>query len=133
MTLVDPARRFLAGAVAFALVAVTPVTAEDPVTHEDKGTARAAEDAKGVLAGHSYHGEVFNEGPRQKAYLMTGTGKVHLEVSTEVPDAQAFFNQGVGQLHGHSPAESRPSMPRAEAFPPSARATAVTLWSIMPG
>ena len=53
-----------------------------------------------VLAGHSYHGESFNEGPRQQAYLMTGLGRSRFSVSTDVVDAQKFFNQGVDQLHG---------------------------------
>jgi peroxiredoxin len=53
-----------------------------------------------VWPGHSYHGEVFNEGPRQKAYLMGGTGKVRFPVSTRSAEAHAFFEQGVGQLHG---------------------------------
>ncbi|MDX1564361.1 MAG: hypothetical protein R3236_03095, partial [Phycisphaeraceae bacterium] len=59
-----------------------------------------AEEQKDVAEGHSYHGEAFNEGPRQKAYLMGGTGKVHFPISTESKPAQAFFNQGIGQLHG---------------------------------
>lgn len=50
--------------------------------------------------GHSMHGEVFNEGPRQAAYLMGGTGDVQFPITTSNPEAQAFFNQGVGQLHG---------------------------------
>ncbi|MEM7452884.1 MAG: redoxin domain-containing protein [Planctomycetota bacterium] len=53
-----------------------------------------------VLAGHSFHGEAFNEGPRQSAYIMGGTGNVQFDVTTEVPDVQRFINQGVGQLHG---------------------------------
>ena len=53
-----------------------------------------------ILEGHSFHGEAFNEGPRQKAYLMGGTGNVSFTVSTEVALAQQFFNQGIGQLHG---------------------------------
>ena len=53
-----------------------------------------------LMAGHSMYGEAFNEGPRQKAYLMGGTGKVHLQVTTKDPAAQKFFDQGVGQLHG---------------------------------
>ena len=28
-------------------------------------------------AGHSWHGETFNEGPRQRAYLMGSTGPVN--------------------------------------------------------
>src|SRR5258707_15114579 len=54
----------------------------------------------GPAAGHSLHGEAFDEGPRQSAVLMTGTGKVEMKVTTRHPKAQAFFNQGMGQLHG---------------------------------
>ena len=50
--------------------------------------------------GHSMHGEVFNDGPRQAAYLMGDTGNVSFPVTTAIPEAQAFFNQGAGQLHG---------------------------------
>jgi peroxiredoxin len=53
-----------------------------------------------IEAGHSLHGEAFNEGPRQSAWLMPGTGKVSLKIRTKNRDAQAFFNQGIGQLHG---------------------------------
>ena len=53
-----------------------------------------------LLAGHSMHGEAFNEGPRQLAYMMRGTGKVHFPITTKAPDGQEFFDQGVGQLHG---------------------------------
>jgi peroxiredoxin len=53
-----------------------------------------------VQPGHSYHGEVFNEGPRQKAYLMDKTGSVDFPITTKKRAAQDFFNQGVGQLHG---------------------------------
>ncbi len=53
-----------------------------------------------VLAGHSYHGEAFNEGPRQYAYLMDGLGRAKFEITSDVPDAQEFFNQGIDQLHG---------------------------------
>jgi len=50
-------------------------------------------------AGHSVHGEAFNEGPRQRAYLIPGMGDVSFPVTTKIPEAQQFFNQGVGQLH----------------------------------
>ena len=53
-----------------------------------------------ILPGHSYHGEAFNEGPRQAAYLMGGTGPIDFEVTIEKEEARKFFNQGVGQLHG---------------------------------
>ena len=53
-----------------------------------------------VLSGHSYHGEAFNEGPRQAAYLMGGTGNVDFEISSKSAKAKQFFLQGLGQLHG---------------------------------
>lgn len=56
--------------------------------------------AEDVLAGHSFHGEVFNEGPRQAAYLMPGLGNVDFPISTSNELAQRFMNQGVAQLHG---------------------------------
>ena len=56
--------------------------------------------AEEAIPGHSLHGESFNEGPRQQAYLMGNTGDIEFPVSTKNEKAQAFFNQGVGQLHG---------------------------------
>ena len=38
--------------------------------------AQAEEPDGELLAGHSAHGEAFNEGPRQAAYLMPGMGNV---------------------------------------------------------
>ena len=67
------------------------------------GAARAADgDAPtpGPLPGHSYHGEAFDEGPRQAASLMGGTGRVTFPITTSSDEARPFFEQGVGQLHG---------------------------------
>ena len=50
--------------------------------------------------GHSVHGEVFDEGPRQAAVLLGNTGDVHFPVSSPKPGVQDFINQGIGQLHG---------------------------------
>lgn len=51
--------------------------------------------------GHSRHGEAFDEGPRQAAYLMAGMSKeVHLPVAGISAEAQAFFDQGLTQMHG---------------------------------
>lgn len=51
--------------------------------------------------GHSRHGEVFDEGPRQAARLMQGMSEVvHLPVAGLSREAQAFFDQGVTQQHG---------------------------------
>lgn len=70
------------------------------------------------LAGHSYHGEAFNEGPRQKAYIMEGTGKVDFPITTGAPLAQTFFNQGVGQLHGFWYFEAERSFRQVAALDP---------------
>ncbi|MEQ1851188.1 MAG: alkyl hydroperoxide reductase, partial [Chthoniobacteraceae bacterium] len=50
--------------------------------------------------GHSTHGEAFDEGPRQAATLLPGTGDIAFPVTVKNAEAQKFFNQGVGQLHG---------------------------------
>jgi len=60
----------------------------------------SARSTNSLLAGHSLHGEAFNEGPRQAAKLMKGTGRVKLTITSKHPKAQKFFSQGVGQLHG---------------------------------
>jgi peroxiredoxin len=79
---------------------------------------RAADAKDAVPAGHSAHGEAFDEGPRQKAYLMGGTGKVHLGVTTKSAEAQAFFDQGVGQLHGFWYFEAERSFRQTAALDP---------------
>src|SRR4051794_26751586 len=50
-------------------------------------------------AGHSIHGEAFNDGPRHRGSLIAGMGKSHFPVTTAKPEAQAFVDQGVAQLH----------------------------------
>ena len=50
--------------------------------------------------GHSHVGESFDEGPRQAAIKIEGTGNVSFPVTTNWVKGQAMFNQGMGQLHG---------------------------------
>ena len=71
------------------------------------------------LPGHSVHGEVFNEGPRQEAHLMAGTGAIAFPVTTESKAAQQFFTQGVGQLHGFWFFEAERSFRQAAKFDPN--------------
>src|SRR5436309_1440881 len=66
--------------------------------------------------GHSLHGEAFNEGPRQSAKLLAGTGKVKIKITSRHAEAQAFFNQGVGQLHGFWYFEAERSFRQVAAF-----------------
>ena len=93
-------------------VAVRSTLAAEPAS--TAATPTAAE----KQAGHSQHGEIFNEGPRQKAYLMGNTGNVSLQITTKSPQAQEFFNQGLGQLHGFWYFEAERSFRQAAALDP---------------
>ncbi|MCY2965271.1 MAG: peroxiredoxin family protein [Planctomycetota bacterium] len=95
---------------------------------DDKPAATPpAAPAPATLHGHSYMGETFDEGPRQKAYLMGTTGRVNFPATTTVPDAQSFVNQGVGQLHGFWYLESERSFRQAAALDPKC---AIAFWGM---
>ena len=84
-----------------------------------KPTAPASEANPAVpAAGHSVHGEAFNDGPRHAAYLMPGMGKVHFPVTSKKPEAQAFIDQGVAQLHSFYYFESERSFRQAAKIDP---------------
>ncbi len=86
----DPHRFVLACLLSFLSFGVPALRAADP----------ESEAASDVLAGHSFHGEAFNEGPRQAAIIMPGMAKLEFETSTNSKRAKAFFLQGIAQLHG---------------------------------
>ena len=73
------------------LLLCAPTFAQEPVKTEE---------ADEILEGHSSHGESFNEGPRQAAYLFPAQANVSFPVTTDSEEAQTFFNQGVSNLHG---------------------------------
>ncbi len=92
-----------------AATATATAEAQDPATApanaaqvesaaSSSGASQPAADP--IPAGHSLHGEAFNEGPRQAAYLMPGLGRSHFPITVREASAQAFFNQGIDQLHG---------------------------------
>jgi peroxiredoxin len=85
------------------------------------------EAAKPLAAGHSYHGETFNEGPRQRAYLMGHTGGVNFPVTTSNAEAQQFVNQGLGQLHGFWYYEAERSFRQAATLDPQC---AIAYWGM---
>ncbi len=78
----------------------------------------AVADDHDTPAGHSHLGASFNEGPRQQAYLMSGTGAIDFPITTESAEARAFFNQGVGQLHGYWYFEAERSFRQAAMLDP---------------
>ena len=84
----------------------------------EKGKEKNEDPLKEVLAGHSYHGDAFNEGPRQSAYLMKGTGKVRFPVTSSHPEVQKFIEQGIGQLHGFWDLEAERSFRHAASLDP---------------
>lgn len=69
--------------------------------------------------GHSVHGEAFNEGPRQSAYLMKGMPAIQFPVTTTNDLARQFFLQGVGQLHGFWYFEAERSFRQAVVHDPN--------------
>jgi peroxiredoxin len=108
------------GKYAWAEDAASPTTTATPSAEAATTTPSPAEgaDKTGPAAGHSAHGEAFNDGPRQSAYLMGGTGRVHLAITTKAPLAQEFFDQGLGQLHGFWYYEAERSFRQAAALDP---------------
>ena len=89
--------------VMMALAVASPEKAlaqEVGATTETKPAASEKSEDAAIKEGHSAHGEVFNEGLRQAAYLMQGVGKVRFPVTTAHEDARKFVEQGVAQLHG---------------------------------
>ena len=84
-------------------------------------------EAEVPLAGHSAHGEAFNEGPRQQAYLMGTTSNVHFPATVKTPRAQEFIDQGFGQLHGFWYLEAERSFRQAADLDPDA---AMAYWGM---
>lgn len=92
------------------------------------GAAVAEEkDEKEILPGHSSHGEFFDEGPRQAAYLMDGMPAVKFPVKTHSPECRAYIEQGVGQLHGFWFFEAERSFRQAHLFDPEC---ATAFWGL---
>ncbi|MEC7555918.1 MAG: redoxin domain-containing protein [Planctomycetota bacterium] len=123
-------RVLLLGAWSLAvLVPEGPVLlAQDAKKPAKAGEEKAKSEAEKALpAGHSNHGEAFNEGPRQKAYLMGNTGNVTFPATCAKPIVQKFINQGVGQLHGFWFFEAERSFRQAAAIDP---ACATAYWGM---
>jgi len=101
-----------------AVLLLTSLAVPRSQTH-GQSEVTAKDNEADVRAGHSTHGETFNEGPRQAAYLMEGMGNVKFEVSTSQPETQKFFTQGVAQLHGFWYFEAERSFRQAAKFDPN--------------
>ncbi len=76
-------------------------------------------------AGHSAHGEAFDDGPRQAARLLSGLAKITFPTAAKNSQAQAFVEQGVAQLHGFWYFEAERSFRQAAAIEPE---LAIAYW-----
>ncbi len=94
--------------------------ADDPANHDDP----AHDD---FVAGHSTHGEAFNEGPRQAAYPMQGMGSTRFASSADDEATQKFVDQGVAQLHGFWYFEAERSFRQAAMLQPE---LAIAYWGM---
>jgi peroxiredoxin len=101
----------LAWSIAATLFVISPVV-------QGEETPALPQPPAEVRQGHSLHGEVFNQGPRQKAVLMEGMPKIHFPVTTASPEAQKFIEQGIGQLHGFWYFEAERSFRQAAMLDP---------------
>lgn len=104
--------------IAASLIIVTASTLSAYSLRAADDAPTADDDEAKILAGHSYHGEAFDQGPRQAAYLMPGMGNVNFTVTTRDPEVQKFFNQGMCQLHGFWYFEAERSFRQAAALDP---------------
>ena len=119
----------LAAALAVSIFGASAFAQDPTVAKEAPATPKAEEAKTGEdatpAAGHSNHGEVFNEGPRQKAYLMGTTGKIDFPVTSKVKNVKEFVHQGIGQLHGFWYFEAERSCRQAAALDPDC---AIAYW-----
>ncbi len=113
-----PLRRDRIVGIGFALAigVLAPSAGQEPA----RPTAPPSEAEPAVpAAGHSIHGEAFNDGPRRRATLMEGMGRVDFPVTTARPEAQAFVTQGVAQLHSFYYLEAERSFRQAATIDPA--------------
>ena len=103
---------------AFACILYGLPTAACSADEQSKDSPAPASTEEKVPEGHSNHGDVFNEGPRQAAYLMDGVGRVRFPVTTDNDEARQFLEQGVAQLHGFWYFESERSFRQAATHDP---------------
>jgi peroxiredoxin len=98
----------------------TPLYSQEEKSQEEKSQEEKDDDdtMPEVLAGHSAHGEIFNEGLRQRAYLIPGMANIEFPATTTIPEAHKFFVQGVAQVHGFWYLEAERSFRQAAALDP---------------
>ncbi len=120
--------RIIRSRLAVALLLTCNFASNAPQTFaEDPATTKTDAIVVGDQAGHSFHGEVYDEGPRQAAYLMQGMSNIHFPVTCSDDLVQRFVDQGVSQLHGFWYYEAERSFRQAAVLDP---ACAMTYWGM---
>lgn len=89
--------------------------------------ANCADAETDIPAGHSYHGEAFNEGPRQSAVQIPGMAKIDFATSAKSKSTQSFIEQGIAQLHGFWYLEAERSFRQAAKLEPE---LAIAYWGM---
>ena len=127
LSFVIPLHRAFSAPVSPAPPAAVTESAEAP---SDEADAEPADDANPdslPAAGHSFHGEAFDEGPRQAATLMPGMSNVVFASSAQPESTQSFVNQGVALLHGFAYLEAERSFRQAAKEQPD---LAIAYWGM---
>ena len=109
------------------LLLVALLTRSPSLFAAEPAKAEAELNSDGPAAGHSYHGEAFNEGPRQAAVLIEGMSPIKFETSAKTPAAQKFIEQGIAQLHGFWYLEAERSFRQAAKEDPE---LAIAYWGM---
>lgn len=117
-------RKFLA--VCAAMVIALATASVRAIAQEPTAPASEADPAT-PAAGHSIHGQAFDDGPRSRAVLLSGQGHGGFEITTRSKEAQEFFNQGVAQLHTFYYLESERSFRQAALIDPD---SAMPYWGM---
>ena len=94
-------KSILLKSLALFLLLVLPALAQDekpdaqpeakPTQEGATATDENEENTAGPLSGHSYHGEAFNEGPRQRAYLIPGMANVDFPITTKSEEQKSWI------------------------------------------
>ena len=111
-------RILLSGLCGTGLVPLLSISAQEGSPAKVTAPATATNPAL-PAAGHSIHGEAFNEGPRRSAVIKPGQGDTPLAVTTASALAQKFINQGVAQLHSFYYFEAERSFRQAALIDPN--------------
>ncbi|MDB5037474.1 MAG: ahpC [Bacteriovoracaceae bacterium] len=92
---------------------------EDEMDSENPVEAFVSKKVNAASPGHSSHGHVFDEGPRQAAKILPNHNAAHFELESCRPEVSGFFDQGIFQLHGFAFYEAERSFRQVAKMDPN--------------